>query len=109
MVAVSDEPWSNFSTSDYPDAGSYCDACLINTNTGPRSAWSKGNCKLPVREPDGDVNRNAVHAAAAVLAGSRGGVDAPPAAKRSAAMALMRLYGMCQEPPPDSLRRLAGN
>lgn len=107
-MAVSNEPWSNFSDSDYPDAGAYCDASLINLNEGPRRDWTKANCKLRVYEPDGDLNRNGVHAAASVLAGGRGGVDAPAAAKRAAARKLMGLYRECGESPPDSLRMMAG-
>ena len=107
-MAVSNEPWSNFSDGDYADAGALCDASLINLNDGSRSGWTKANCKLRVYEPDGDLNRNGVHAAAAVLAGGRGGVQAPPAAKRSAARKLMSLYRQLKEAPPESLRRLAG-
>jgi len=41
--------------------------------------------KFPVREPDGTLNGNAVHAAAAALAGARGGVKASPEKKHKAA------------------------
>ncbi len=106
-MAVSNKPWSTFSDADYPDAGALCDASLINLNDGPRSAWSKANCKLRVYEPGGDLNRNALAAAAAVLAGARGGVDAPANARRAAARKLMRLYREAQMDPPESLVRLA--
>lgn len=108
-MAVSNEPWSNFSDSDYSDAGAFCDASLINLNDGPRSGWTKANCKLRYKEPDGDVNRNGVHAAAAVLAGGRGGVQAPADAKRAAARKLVSVYrNDLKETPPESLMRLAG-
>lgn len=106
-MAVSNRPWSQVTVADYPDAGTYCDACLINENTGPRADWSKDRCKLPVREPGGDLNRNAVHAAAAVLAGARGGVDAPATLRRRAARTLTRLYRQLDETAPDTLRRMA--
>ena len=106
-MAVSNEAWSKFTDADYASAGALCDASLINLNTGPRSGWTKDACKLRVYEPDGDLNRNGVHAAAAVLAGARGGVDAPAAAKSAAARKLVRLYGEIHETAPDSLRRLA--
>lgn len=107
-MAVSDEPWSNFSEADYPTAAAYCSACLIDLNpTGADK--TKANCKLPVYEPDdGDLNRNGVHAAAARLAGAGGGVEAPAAAKAGAARKLMRLYGELSETCPDSIRRMAG-
>lgn len=103
-MAVSDKPWGQFSETDYADAGAYCDACLINTNSGPRSTWTKANCKLPVKEPDGALNRGGVHAAASVMAGGRGGVRASPAMKRAAARRLMTMYRAdLNEAPPESL------
>jgi len=101
---VSDKPWGSISESDYPTAEAYCKACLIDMNEGEKT---KDKCKLPVREPSGALNRNAVHAAAAALAGARGGVDAPPEEKRAAARKLIRLYGELNEEPPESIKKLA--
>lgn len=69
---------------------------------------AKGSYKLPVLEPNGDVNSNAVHAAAAALAGGRGGVDAPGPEKAKAAKRLVSLYKEIGDDPPDSLTKLAG-
>ena len=111
MAKVSDRKWSEISESDYADANEYCSACLIDLN--PRGEdKTKERCKLPVREPrdlGGALNRNAVHAAAAVLAGGRGGVEAPKQAQRKAARELLRLYHELGEEPPDSLRELASS
>lgn len=83
----------------------YRASCLI----GPATASdSKDDYKLPVKEPNGDVNSNAVHAAAAALAGGRGGVDASDDEKKAAAKKLIALYGQLKEDPPDSLLELAG-
>ena len=106
-MAISEKPWSQFSDADYADAGALCDASLINLNTGRRSDWTKGNCKLRVYEPGGDLNRNGVHAAAVVIAGGRGGVNAPPEAKRAAARKLVALYRQLKEDPPPSVRQAA--
>lgn len=103
-ATVSDAPW-NFDDSDYKDAETYCAACLIDLNAGEGKI--KGACKLPVKEPGGKVNRNGVHAAAAVLAGGRGGVDAPAEAKQAAARKLVRLYADLGEVAPPSIKRLA--
>lgn len=73
----------------------------------PGADKTKAMCKLPVFEPNGDLNRNAVHAAAAVLAGGRGGVQAPPDAKRRAARKLIAFYRQLREEAPDSIRSLA--
>jgi hypothetical protein len=104
-MPISNRPWSQFQESDY-DLDQWHRACLIHLHDGPPTA--KAQCKLPVREPDGTLNRNGVHAAAAALAGARGGVDAPADEKRRAARALIRLYRELEEEPPESIRRIAG-
>jgi hypothetical protein len=70
--------------------------------------FTTAQCKLPVREPDGTLNKNGVHAAAAALAGARGGVDAPLTEKRKAARKLLALYRKLEEEPPASIQKLAG-
>jgi len=103
----SDKPWDG-SASNWPDAQSYCDSCLINTNTGARSDWTKGACKLPYKFPNGSVSSVSVHNCAAVLAGARGGlVGVSPADKKAAAKKLLTLYSEMKEPPPDNLKRMA--
>lgn len=99
---VSDKPWSDFSAADYTPA-QYHRACLIHTH-GPGVPDDKEHCKLPVREPDGTLNKNGVHAAAGALAGARGGVDASPAQKAKAAASLRGYYLTIGDPPPDSLQ-----
>ena len=101
-MPISNKPWGQFSESDYTPE-QWVRACLIHL----ADDLVKVNHKLPVREPDGTLNRNGVHAAAA-LAGARCGVDAPPEKRRAAARALIRLYRELEEDPPESLRRLAG-
>jgi len=103
-MPISDKPWSQFSESDY-DIEQWHRACLIHQHEGAPTA--KTQCKLPVREPDGTLNRNGVHAAAAVLAGARGGVQAIREDKRKAARALIRLYRELEEEPPESIKRIA--
>lgn len=103
-MAISDKPWSRFDESDYNDEQWY-EACLIKP---PRNEYTaKAQAKLPVREPDGTLNRNGVHAAAAALAGARGGVKASPEDKRKAARQLIRLYRELEEEPPESIKRMA--
>ncbi len=110
MTTISTKPWGNISEADYADPEDFCGACLIDLNE-PGKPKSKGACKIPVYEPKAmgrALNRNALGAAAAALAGARGGVDAPPAAKKQAARKMMRLYGEAEMPPPASLKALAG-
>lgn len=97
---VSNTPWSDFTAADY-DIDQWRRACLIGP---PEPSDNKGDYSLPVREPDGTLNRNGVHAAAARI----GQVKADPAARKAAARKLVRLYGQLGEDPPASLLDLAG-
>lgn len=97
---LSDQPWSNYTAADY-SIEQWHSACLIHQHDGPPT--SKDQCKLPVKTPSGTVNRNGVHAAAAALAGARGGVHASSEEKDKAAAALVRYYHQMDEEPPPSL------
>lgn len=103
---VSDKPWSDFSAADYTPA-QWHRACVIHDHPAGVPD-DKESCKLPIREPDGTLNRNAVHAAASVLAGGRGGVQASPEDKAKAARAVLAAYRAIGDDPPDSLTAAAG-
>lgn len=103
-MAVSQKPWGQFSQSDYSDA-QWEHACILDRGG---DGTPKERYALPVREPDGSLNANGCHAAAAVLAGARGGVDAPAQAKRTAARKLVGSYREIGDTPPPSLTKLAG-
>lgn len=97
---VSDKAWSGFSQSDYDDA-QWKRACLIDKGEGD----GKSRYSLPVKEPDGTLNRNAVHAAA----GRLGQVQVDAAKKKAAAKKLVSLYrNQLNEDPPESLLSAAG-
>jgi len=99
--------WDGGKVESSQDAGAFCRCCLIDLNTGEKT---KGACKLPVRSsPAGPYNLNAMGAAAAALAGARGGLDAPPEAKRKAARKLARLYREAGRTPPQGVLRVAGS
>jgi hypothetical protein len=106
-MGFSDSAWDG-SASQYSDTNAYCAACLIDLNPAGQDK-TQANCKLPVKDTNGNVNKNAVHAAAAALAGGRGGVSAPPAEKQKAAKALIRYYSQMKEDAPPSLKRIAGS
>ena len=63
-MAFVDKPWDG-SASRYADTAAYCRACLINENTGDSSTWTQDKCHLPVKEPNGDYNKNAIRNARA--------------------------------------------
>ncbi len=107
------------SASNYKDAAEYCNATLINLNTGAAADWTKSLCKLPVREPGDSAGvyvRQAIHAAAAALAGGRGGLKKPAdvtqdkwdSAVKSAANELIAAYKEADEVAPDSIYEAAG-
>lgn len=104
-VAVSDKPWSQFTQGDYSDE-QWIRACLLDR--GPDAGTPKQRYSIPVREPSGALNRNAVHAAAGAHGiGAVKGVS--PEKKRAVARKLVSLYrNQLNEDPPDSLLRLAG-
>lgn len=104
-MSVSTKPWGQFSEADY-DIGQWRRACLVDTGQG--DVDSKSRYKLPVREPNGSLNRNGVHAAAGGHGiGAVKGISAE--AKSRAARRLVSLYrNELNEDPPDSLLRMAG-
>lgn len=105
-MAVTSKPWDG-SASRWPDTASFCKSCLIDLNEAGKDKV-QSNCKLPIREPNGDVNSNALGAAAAALAGARGGLKGvPPAAKKAAARKLRAAYGEAKMDVPDSLKSMA--
>lgn len=104
-MPFSNKPWGDFSGSDY-SIEQWHRACLIHLHSGKPT--SKSDCKLPVREPSGTLNKNGIHAAAAALAGARGGLKASPAQKKLAARKLVRYYREMGETAPESTYRIAG-
>lgn len=81
-------------------------SCLLDTGSGDRE--SKDRYRLPVREPDGSLNINAMGEAATALEGARGGVTATDEERRGAARRLVRLYAEADAEAPESLRQVAG-
>jgi hypothetical protein len=91
----SDKPWSQFSPSDYSPE-QWKSATLIHQGDGDE----KGSHKLPVKEPDGTINKNAIHAAASRLNQVEG------EGKGSAARKLASYYQQMGEEPPPNVEKL---
>ncbi len=107
-MAVSTKPWSAPTLADFGgDVGRLCSACLIDLNPAGQPKVA-GQCKLPYKEPGGAVNANALRAISGVLAGARGGVQAPADAKKAAARKLVGLMRGADMQPGDGLLRMAG-
>jgi hypothetical protein len=101
---VSDKPWSAYSESDYT-VKQWDAACLIHNHGS--GLTSKIQCKLPVKTPDGTLNKDGVFAAAAALAGARTPLIASSAQKASAATQLLAYYKQLDATPPPSLTQMA--
>ena len=107
-MPFTNEPWDGGAVESGQDAESFCKCCLVDLNPAGK-AKVKALCKLPVRAtPGGPYNVNSMIACASVLAGGRGGMDAPAEAKRKAAKRLLSLYAELGKPAPGELRRIAG-
>jgi hypothetical protein len=102
---ATDAAWDG-SASRFTDEQYARSAILDRAKCGEQ--WSdkpaKQRYSLPIREPGGGLNKNAVHAAAARI----NQVQACPAAVSSAKNALRRAYGEIGETPPDSVKSLIG-
>lgn len=107
LAHISEASWSDYTKADYT-VEQWHAACLIHLHDG--APTSKSECKLPVKTPDGALNRNGVHAAAAALAGARGGLKGVSAdQKQKAANALKRYYSELDEEVPESLAQHSDN
>lgn len=107
-----DSAWDG-SASQWPDAGAYCGACLIDLN--PDGAEKvKDLCMLPYKEPGGKTNVQGVLACAGGRGISRvkrpGGISqsAWDTAKRAAANKLLGLYEQMNRTAPNVVYALAG-
>jgi uncharacterized protein len=101
-MTVSDSPW-NFSESDY-SVQQWREASLIDTEDG--SPGSKERYKLQYKEPNGEVNRAGVHAAASRINQVQGvSAEKKAVAARTLAAAYRNDLG---EAPPDSLLNMGG-
>lgn len=105
-MSVVNKPWDG-SASRWPDTTSYCKSCLIDLNE-PGKDKVQSLCKLPIKEPNGDINSNALGAAAGALNGARNSLKGvPAAAKKAAARKLRAAYGEAKMDVPDSLKNMA--
>jgi len=100
-IKLTSKPWDG-SAARFTDEQYARSAVLDRGGTGA----VKERYGLPVLEPDGTLNTNALAAAAGRIGQITG---ASAAAKASAARKLVRYYRMANMEPPASLTRLAGS
>lgn len=106
MATVSDKPWSDFSQADYTPE-QYRRACIVDRGDSAGDVNSKQRYAVPIREPDGTLNRNGVHAAAGGHGlGQVQGISADQ--RRTAARKLVQAYRDIGEQAPPSVMSMAG-
>lgn len=93
--AIAEGPWDG-SASRF-DIDQWRRSTLVDTGEGDED--SKDRYKLPIREPNGDINRNAVHNAAARINQVEASEEAVDAGRRR----LIAAYRALDEEPPESL------
>lgn len=96
---ISEKEWSAYTKADYT-LEQWHAACLIHLHDGPPT--SKNQCKLPVKTPNGAVNRNGVHSALAALHGARAALNASSDQKLKAEKQLRSLYSQLNEKFPTA-------
>lgn len=80
LRAFTTKPWSG-AASKYADTAAYCSACLIDDNpAGAEKTQAK--CHLPIKEPNGDININAVRNALARVGQVQTSAENKAAARR---------------------------
>lgn len=105
-MPISDKPWSDFTAADYTPE-QWRRACLVDRGESAGDENTKGRYSVPVKEPDGTLNRNGVHAAAAGHGlGAVKGIS--PEVRKAAAKKLVALYHEMDEEPPPSMKEMAG-
>lgn len=107
MATVSDTPWSQFTAASYtPEQWRRATIVHLEPAQG-QDPLTKSLHKVPVKEPDGTLNRGGVHAAAGGhgLPAVKG---APADVVMAAARELARLYHEIGDPVPPGVDRMAG-
>lgn len=105
-ASVTDSPWDDRS-SRYDDE-QYFTACVLDRGDCAHD-WKnmpvKSRYTLPIREPNGALNRNGVRKAAGRLSSMKACV----AAKQSAAVKIQAAFASLKEDPPDDVKMLAAS
>jgi HK97 family phage prohead protease len=102
-VKVSEAPWSIWTQTDFT-VDQWRAACLVDTDTG--ASDRKERYKLPVREPNGTLNRNGVRAMAYKVQTMKELTDEQRAV---AARKLIGLYADIKEDVPEYITVIARN
>lgn len=103
VYGVVRKPW-HAEVSRFTDE-EYARSCLVDRGG---DAPVKERCSLPVLEPEGDLNVNALGNAAGSLMGARGGLrNVTSADKAKAARKLLRMYDQAGVDAPQGLRQVA--
>lgn len=111
-AVVSVDSWSG-KVEDYASPADYCDASLMNFNTGERSGWDAGMCKMAVIKPGGTAMveegvRSAAKSFASVEKPNGVSDEDWKSARKKAAKKLIAAFNEMDETAPDAVYKAAG-
>ena len=108
-MAVTTKPWSGDASRFTDDEWAH--SCILDMglcSAAAKETAAKERYKLPILEPNGDLNANALGAASGALAGARTPLRACPAAKTAAAKKLCSAYDTANLDAPEHVEQMAG-
>lgn len=109
-MAITDKSWDG-SEGRFTDE-QWARSCILDMSdcsAAAKQMTAKQRYKLPILEPNGDLNANALGSASGALGGARTPLRACPAAKRAAARRLVRAYDSAKLDAPENVESLAGS
>lgn len=101
MTDFTNAAWDG-SASRFKDTDAFCAACLVDDNP-PGAEKKQSLCHLPIKEPNGNVNTNALGNAAARLLQTQ----TSAANKKKAARAIIRYRQEAKLDVSDALKKMA--
>jgi hypothetical protein len=108
-MAVTTKSWDG-SASRFTDE-EWAHSCIVDLglcSAAAKELTAKQRYKVPILEPNGDLNANALGSAAGALNNARAALKACPAAKAAAARKLRSAYGTAKLDVPEHVTALAG-
>lgn len=108
-MAVTTKPWSG-DAARFSDA-EWSNSCILDMglcSAAAKEMTPKQRYKLPILEPNGDLNANALGSAAGALNDARTSLQACQAAKIAAAKKLVTAYDTAKLDAPEHVETMAG-
>ena len=108
-MAVTTQSWDG-SAGRFSDE-EWAHSCIVDLglcSAASKEMTAKQRYKVPILEPNGDLNANALGSAAGALNNARTALQVCPAAKKAAAKKLVSAYDSAKLDAPEHVEQLAG-